>query len=261
MTEALYVPSGDRFSPTELTTSPWSTDACHGGPAAALLTREIQRLEPETFHLARITIEMLSIVPRIDVMVTGDVLRPGKRVQLSTAEFSTVSGEVLAKATAWSLRHREPFPLPPEAAGSVGRLPPPEELPNDTFPGADWVDYYGDAQERRVVYGDFLRPGPAAVWFRLKVPVVAGEDPTSEQRVVAMADSANGISSVATFDDLLYINPDLTVHLARAPHGEWMAMDATSYLDPSGRGLSDTVLYDRGGYLGRANQTLFVDER
>src|SRR5206468_551060 len=39
MSEALFVLEGERFLPTELCRGPWSPDAQHGGPPAALLAR------------------------------------------------------------------------------------------------------------------------------------------------------------------------------------------------------------------------------
>jgi hypothetical protein len=261
MTDALYVPDGDVYVPTDYTTSPWSPDHCHGGPPSALLVRALQALQPADLHLARITVEMLAPIPKHPVIATAGVVRPGRKVQMAVAELSTVDGTVLLRATAWRIRERSPLDLPDAATAGLAEPPPhPAELPADTFRGRSYRHYYADAQERRMIHGSFTDPGPAAMWFRLVVPLVAGEEPTPEQRVVAAADSANGISSVASFDRLLFINNDLTVYLARHPVGEWVAVDARSHLDPSGRGLSDSALFDERGFVGRANQGLFVDE-
>lgn len=51
MAEALYIHQGhdrchERFLPIALTAGPWSADAQHGGPVAALLARAIERAEP-----------------------------------------------------------------------------------------------------------------------------------------------------------------------------------------------------------------------
>lgn len=261
MTDALYVADGGRFVPTDYTTSPWSPDHCHGGPPAALLARAIQALEPADLHLARITVEMLAPIPKEPVVATAGVVRPGRNVQLAAAELSTVDGTVVLRAAAWRIRERSPLHLPEVATAAPPAPPPPQELPHDTFRGREYRHYYADAQQRRMIHGSFTEPGPAAMWFRLVVPLVAGEEPTAEQRVVAAADSANGISSVASFDDMLFINNDLTVYLARRPVGEWVAVDARSHLDAAGRGLTDSTIFDEDGFIGRTNQGLFVDER
>ena len=45
MPEAFYERDGDRFASTELTRGPWDPSSQHAGPPAALLGREIERLE------------------------------------------------------------------------------------------------------------------------------------------------------------------------------------------------------------------------
>lgn len=99
------------------------------------------------------------------------------------------------------------------------------------------------------------------MWFRLRVPVVLGETVTPLQTLMAVVDSANGISWALPFEQYVFPNTDIGVYLAREPEGEWIALDAVSYLDPGGRGISDTALFDTRGFLGRANQALFVGER
>ena len=99
------------------------------------------------------------------------------------------------------------------------------------------------------------------MWFRLRVPLVWGERPSALQTLVAVVDSANGISGAVPFDQFVFPNTDLGIYLAREPRGEWIAVDAVSYLDPGGRGICDTALFDTGGFVGRANQALFLEER
>ena len=69
---------------------------------------------------------------------------------------------------------------------------------------------HGDPLRRR------RRPaGPGPAWFRLQRPVVGDEEPTGVQRAAAAADFGNGISWVLPFEDWIFLNPDLTLHLAR----------------------------------------------
>ena len=46
--------------------------------------------------------------------------------------------------------------------------------------------------------GEWGAPGPAGMWLRLRVPIVAGEEPTPFQRVAAAGDFGNGVA--AAFD-------------------------------------------------------------
>jgi hypothetical protein len=113
--------------------------------------------------------------------------------------------------------------------------------------------------EVRVVGGGFDQPGPARAWFRLRRPVVVGERPTGLQRAAAAADFCNGLSSVLPFDRWLYINPDLTLHLARRPEGEWIGLDALTVASDDGTAMAESTVYDRSGRLGRAAQSLILD--
>jgi len=63
------------------------------------------------------------------------------------------------------------------------------------------------------------------------------------------------------FEQFVFPNTDVGVNLAREPEAEWIALDAVSYLDPGGRGISDTAPFDTRGFLGPANQALLVGER
>src|SRR3954447_5626665 len=93
--EAVYVPDGSSFVATELARGPWDPNAQHGGAAAALLARAIERHEVQMpARVARLTIELLRPVPfgRVDVAVR--TLRPGRKVQLIEASLSADGTEV-----------------------------------------------------------------------------------------------------------------------------------------------------------------------
>jgi hypothetical protein len=113
--------------------------------------------------------------------------------------------------------------------------------------------------EIRFVRGRFEGPGPAAAWFRLRQPVVAGEEPTPVQRAVAAADFGNGIGAELSFGSAVFINPDLTVSLHRPPVGEWVCLDARTRFGPPGVGAAESALWDTRGRIGRAVQSLYIE--
>jgi acyl-Coa thioesterase superfamily protein len=115
--------------------------------------------------------------------------------------------------------------------------------------------------EWRLARGAFQDPGPATVWMRTRIPLVEGEDPSPLTRVLVAADSGNGISMELPIDRFAFINTELSVHLVRMPHGEWVCLDSQTRIDPSGIGLAESVLWDTSGRLGRASQTLLVAPR
>jgi hypothetical protein len=249
--EAFYEPDGDGYVATELTRGPWDPGAQHAGPPAALLGREIERLEDaEEFQVGRVTCEILRSVPIGTVAVGARVVRPGRRVQLVEAELRDGAGEPLMRARAWRLR-TAPVEIPPEAMPAAEPPPGPEQGAEvEFFPTGEELGYHS-AMEVRFVKGGFVEPGPALVWLRMRQPLVAGEQPTPLQRVLVTADVGNGVSASLDYRRYLFINVDLTVHLERMPVGEWVCVDAQTLPQPNGVGTAESVLSDEDGRIGR----------
>ena len=250
---------GDVFEPTELTRGPWDPDSQHAGPPAALLGRAIERCdEGEGKHVGRVTFEVLRPVPMTTLTVSAEVVRPGRSVELVEASLSDRDGEVML-ARGWRLKTK-PVELDPPPADEPPEHGPADGTPQDFFPTGVDVGYH-TAMEYRFVTGAYLEIGPAVVWMRMRHPLVEGEEPSPLQRVLVAADSGNGVSAALDYRRFLFINTDLTVHLHRGPATEWVCLDAATRLESAGVGMSDTLLWDEGGRVGRAAQTLLVRER
>jgi len=258
--EAFYERDGDLFVATELTRGPWDPGAQHAGPPAGLLGRALEDLpEAGAFQIGRITFEVLRSVPIGPVEVGARVARPGRRVQLLEAELSA-DGEPLMRATAWRIRTGA-LEVPAEAVIATPPPPPPEQgSVVDFFPTGQERGYH-TAMEVRFISGSFLDPGPAVAWLRMRHPLVAGEETTSLQRTLVVADVGNGISASLDYHRYLFINVDLTVHLERMPAGEWIGVDAVTLPQRNGVGTAESVLHDGEGRIGRALQTLLIAER
>jgi hypothetical protein len=262
MSGALFELHGERFVPTPLCRGPWSPEAQHGGPPAALLARAIERFEPdEAMQVARLTVELLRPVPLAPLEVATRRQRPGKRVQLVEATLAA-AGTVVARATGLRLGRRA-LVLPPDAARRPAPPPAPATgagtiSPWDTGAGPA---FHRDGVEHRFVAGGFDRPGAAIDWIRLRVPLVAGEVTSPLARVVAVADFGNGISWVLSRNaGYRFINPDLTVYLHRLPAGEWVCLEASTAVEVHGVGLAESRLWDEHGPLGRALQSLLLEQ-
>lgn len=258
MTDAFYEPDGQRFISTPWTTGPWGPGLQHAGPPSALLARAFESFEPDGMLLARITIEILRPVPVAPLRIETTVARPGKKVQfLEGALFA--DDDCVARASAWRIRRA---PAPVTTATDPG-VPPgdPEQLTAMEFPDAVPKECYVRAMELRFARGTFFEPGPAAAWGRSRIPLVAGEALSPAQRVLALADSGNGISLVLDMRTHVFINTELTVHLFREPVGEWVCLDATTHLSADGVGLAESTLWDTRGRIGGGRQALFVDAR
>jgi hypothetical protein len=259
--DAFYERDGNLFRATELTRGPWDPGAQHAGPPAALLGHALEGLpEAADFQIGRVTFEILGPVPIAPVRVEARVVRPGRRVQLLEAELSDAEGEVLMRARAWRIRKGE-VEVPTEALVATEPPPPPERAAETNFFPTGQEHGYHTAMDVRFVSGDWLQPGPATVWLRMRQPLVAGEEPTPLQRTLVVADVGNGVSASLDFRRFLFINVDLTVQLERMPAGEWIGIDAVTLPQPSGVGSSDSVLFDGECRIGRALQTLLISER
>ncbi len=186
------------------------------------------------------------------------VVRPGRSVELIEGALSH-EGTELIRARAWRIR-TQPLPL---SIGPLSAEPPPGPAaakPRDYFPMA-WETGYHTAMEVRFLSGGYTEPGPARAWMRMRGALVEGEEPSALDRLLVAADSGNGVSAPLDYRRYVFINTDLSVAIRRPPVGDWVCLDAVSYAEPDGVGLSDTGLFDEGGLIGRASQSLLVGER
>lgn len=258
MSEAFYLPTSEPgvFASTAETGGPWDPSFQHGGPPSALLARAAETTAaswPGT--VVRMAVEILGPVPVADVTVRSEVTRPGKSVELIEAEL-VANGRAAAKARAWRIR-KDDLDLP----DSVGPTESGPALPPETEPLPSFEAPFLNEMEMRAVSGSWFEPGPAAIWFRQRIPLVAGEQPSGLQRLMAAADCGNGVSATLPLEGWMFINPDLTVHLERYPEGEWICLEAATAIDPGGFGLARSTLYDTRGAVARGAQSLFVSAR
>jgi hypothetical protein len=256
--EAFFAPlGGARWRPTRHTAGPWEAESQHAGPPAALLARALERCEPrEDMVLARVTCEILGPVPvDAELTVEARVERPGRSVELLEAEL-TSDGRAAMRASAWRLR-----PAAVSAGPAGPAAPPARAAPESGYPAGWNTDGYLGAVEWRFARGDWHTPGPAAVWTRLRVGIVPGEPPSPLQRLLAVADSGNGVSAELDMNAYWFINPELTLHVLRAPRGEWVCLDAASTLCAGGSGAAFSVLSDTEGLVARGSQALLVAPR
>lgn len=253
MTEAYFEPLGtadgwEDFRATPHTVSAWGPDLQHGAPPSAILTRAMDRLErTDQTRIARVTVDLLGPVPLGELRTRARVVRPGRRVQLLEAELEA-GGRVVARASAWRMAIGDTTDVEQSADG-------PRELPgagqNSRFFDR-WTSGYIDSLEiREAVDG--------TVWARPTLPLVAGEEMTPVERVMAVADIANGVGAVLEPDQWRFLNTDVVSHLHRRPVGEWIGVTANASIGPDGVGATAGTLYDEEGAIGHTLQALLVE--
>lgn len=252
----------DTYRSSELTRGPWHPDHQHGGPPIALVCRAIERaaLEHGLTHISRLTANLLRPVPIGDLAVEVATDYAGRNAGHFSARLMAGEKEI-ARFTALAQRENDlklPDKLPGEPAPPVPQAP--DQSPIVDFPFSGKHVGYADLIETRIARGSFFN-GPCAIWFRLRHPLLEGETPSAYQRVAVAADSGNGISAMLDFAKYSFVNSDLTINLLRPPRGEWICLDARTYLGSNGCGLAESMLFDIHGLVGRATQSLSLRSR
>jgi hypothetical protein len=256
-TAPVFERADGRFVATDVGRGPWDPRALHGGAPAALLMREFERLPAaDGLCLARVTYEFMRPVPVGPLDVHAEVVRPGRRVQLLEASI-VAGGTEVVRARALQIQSADAGgastdDTPPPPGPEHGR-PPRLRVPHRPM-------FAFDAIEIVFVVGDW-GGGPCTAWFRLRSPIVPGETPSPLQRLAAAGDFGNGISATLSWDDYLYINPDLTLYVEREPVGEWICLESETRIARDGIGVAESILYDERGRVGRATQALLVAPR
>ena len=259
--EAIFHLDGDLAIPTEIARGPWSPHAQHGGAPSALLAGLLERFEPGPADFtARLTIDLMRPVPLSPLRVERTTIRPGKKVQIVQGSLFSDDTEVV-RASALRMRTVDPRLADLAATRDVAPLPPPGRPA--TFPFAEGrpLGFWNTVEVSNAI-GRFGAPeaGRTAVWFRLRVPVIAGEQPSPLQRVAAVADFGNGMGMAVDRERFSFINPDLTITLHELPVGEWVGLDGSSYAADIGIGVAECVLHGEQGRIGRGVQTILLEE-
>jgi hypothetical protein len=250
------------YASTDLTRGPWHPEHQHGGPPIALVARSIERAAAalELTHVARLTANLLRPVPIAELAIAVQTDYAGRNVAHFSAQLTAGRKEV-ARFTAVAQREAR-LQIPANLPGHpLPQAPlPVEQSPPAPFLFASKTTGYHELIEGRIAQGVSFR-GPSAVWFRLRYPLVAGEEPSALERVAVAADSGNGISAILDFHRYIFVNSDLTINLLRKAQGEWICIDARTLLGPDGGGLAEARIFDAQGMVGRSTQSLAIRRR
>src|SRR5262249_52981640 len=119
---------------------------------------------------------------------------------------------------------------------------------------------FGLGMTIRAARGRFGGLGPGAIWYRADRQLVKGSPISQAMRAVVASDFCNA-SSALDFRQWPFLNAALTVSMAREPVGEWILLDAVSWIGPDGAGLATARLADVQGYFGRCAQSLVIEKR
>jgi hypothetical protein len=249
---AAYELDGDRIVPTGAASGPWFAGQQHGACVFGVLARALERVPAAVpMRFARVTADLSQPVPMRPFSLRARPLRDGKRVQ-SLEALLEVDGETLARAVATRIR---------SAPGMIDRalLPPPhagDEPPPFASAGATYQirspSFHDCLEARRLDEHHNVR---TRTWFRLAGELVRGEQPTPFVRLASIADLV--LSSASRLGaDWISINPELSLQIEREPVGEWICVSSTVRFGDDGIGISESVLHDRSGRVGRSSKAV-----
>jgi len=254
---------GEQFRATDLARGTWSAAIQHGGPVSALLVRALERCEQrDDTRLSRVVIDLLGGVPAEgDLSVRAEVQRPGKQIELLSAEMLAPGPDgtprPVARATGWRLQHQDTQSL----AHAAAPLPRPRaEAFDRNLKARDWDRNYVHSLEW-LWLTEPLSEGPGESWINPTVDLVNGEPMTQLERLFAVADCANGIGSKLDITKWTFLNTDLAVHVFRVPDGDWIGIRAETSYGPDGIGTTIGTLFDEQGAVGAIQQSVLVRRR
>ncbi|MGM8887848.1 acyl-CoA thioesterase domain-containing protein, partial [Psychrobacter sp. 1U2] len=148
------------YQPTKHAQGAWNEHEQHMAPATGLLTVELEKFVPQAnMRVARISLDILGLIPLDEFTVTTRCIRPGKTIELIEAVMSS-RGRNCIIARAWRLMTQDTSAV----AGLEDQkaLHQPDELPV-------WGDMKGwpggFIESVRLVAAPERRPGKGMVWI------------------------------------------------------------------------------------------------
>lgn len=259
--DAVFEVAGDVARATSFAAGPWDPSMQHGGAPASLIAWVVERIPTAVpMQVVRLTLDLLRPVPIAPLTIRTEVVREGKKIQLCAVSLFADDKEVV-RASALKVRLSE-FPDLASLAKAGPDLPPPEASPpiDETIRRSSGFISGLEVRSARGGFDLLGAGGPGACWFRSVRPIVAGEENTPLMRAAMTSDFSNGVSSMLG-REWTFLNADLAINLLRMPIGEWVLLDAETWIGESGAGIASGILSDRHGVFGRAVQNLVIDRR
>jgi len=268
--EPFYSEADGLLVPGSLTGGPWDPNLQHGGPVSGILAHLVEK--PPTsaaMRTVRHTVDMMRGVPLTPLRPEVEVLRSGRRIQVVRAslfagdDLTAQSGGVeVARATSLRMRVADD-PNPVDGEKTAHPEDDPHPVPDKpvllTMMGIGVPAFLHSVEFRRT--GDHRGGAPGLVWLRMHNEMVAGRQTSAFTRLATVSDMASMAAQYLVPDEWTTINADLTVTAFRDPVGDWIGVRGLHKNDGDGIGLSEAVLYDLGGRVGRATASILIEPR
>ena len=256
--DAIFRVDGNDVVTSPYAAGPWDPSMQHGSPPAALVVWAAERIPtPVPMRVARVTVDLMRPVPVAPLTIESEVVREGRKIQLCAVRL-LAKGVAVVSATVLKIKVQADE-LPPEAVIEQVTLPGPEQSRVEHVDFSIELVRDGDVAARRPWS---FRPGGAGG------DLVSRRSADRGGRAGFTGDADDGGGGFlqrdfvrAGFREWTFLNADLTVNFSREPQGDWILLDAESWIGPDGAGLAMARLADARGYFGRAVQGLVIEKR
>ncbi len=255
---AIFIREGNLFRATEHAGGPWSPEMLQGSATTALMVREIERLALASgFAVRRLTFDLWRPAGLRAFHLETDLLRDGRKaktVQVRLLDGEVEIGRCSALLTAPGCSPADPFSQP--AAGDAA---PETGTPPPAF-AQKWSRYFQNVSVR-LIEGALEKPGPAAAWMRLDIPLVEGEANTPLVQAVQAADFSSGVAQIVDMREWTFVNPEISLYFFRPPEDEWILIRSRTRVGTNGAGLTTATLSDRQGPFAEVMQAMTFEKR
>jgi hypothetical protein len=255
---AIFKPEGPLFRATEHAGGPWSPDMLQGSATTALMTREVERIAGASgFAVRRLTFDLWRPAGLRAFGLATDMLRDGRKAK--TIQVRLTDGDVeIGRCTALLTVQGGESPVDPFSKDDANAAPE-TGTPPPAF-AQKWSRYFQNVSVR-LIEGALEKPGPAAAWMRLDVPMVDGEANTPLLQAVQAADFASGVGQIVDMREWTFINPEISLYFFRPPEGDWILIRSRTRAGAHGAGLTMATLSDRKGPFAEVLQAMTFERR
>ena len=251
--------------PGPLSGGPWDADHQHGGPVSGILAHLVEQVPSDVpMRTARHTVDMMRGVPLTPLRPEVEVVRAGRRIQVVRASIFAGDDLDVEVARATSLRIRvsgDPNPVDPDRTfHEEDALPPmPDRAVEFEVPGIGVPAFLRSIEFRQA--NSYRSGAPGLAWLRMHSTMVEGHETSGFVRLATLGDMASMVAQYLDPDGWVTINADLSVAAFRDPVGDWIGIRGLHKNDGDGIGLSEAVLYDGTGRVGRATASILISPR
>jgi hypothetical protein len=255
---AIFIPDGDLFRATEHAGGPWSPDMLQGSATTSLMVREVERLAKTSgFAVRRLTFDLWRPAGLRAFGLESDMLRDGRKaktLQVRLVDSDVEIGRCTALLTAQGQSPADPFSKAAQGDAALETGTPPPAF------AQKWSRYFQNVSVR-LIEGALEKPGPAAAWMRLDVPLVEGEANTPLLQAVQAADFSSGVAQIVDMREWTFINPEISLYFFRPPEDQWILIRSRTRVGANGAGLTTASLSDRHGAFAEVMQAMTFEKR